>query len=185
LQAPAPGVVIAPIGIDQSGSVFGWAGNQLGVWGLDGSLTSLLPDPGVGLRRSGFFGYPTAQRNDLGQVVAITAVGGIVLYDPGTSTWTDITPSIENLDGGIFSTIQDFNNRGQFVGLVTPPRRPGWYGYVVSPVPEPSSLALAMIGIGGVGGLSLLRIRFGKARRAPAATGGADTARSPRGQAGA
>lgn len=153
LQAPSPGDEIVPIGIDQSGLVFGWAGRRLALWGLDGSTTSLLPDPGVSLRRQGFYGYPTVQRNDRGQVVAITGTGGIVLYDPAALTWSDITSSIGGLDGGTFSTIQGFNNRGQFVGLATPPGISGWYAYVAGPqqtaVPEPSSAVLLALGLTG------------------------------------
>jgi hypothetical protein len=162
LQAPAPGEEIVPIGIDQGGTVFGWAGERLALWGLDGSLTSLLPDPGVTLRREGFFGYPTAQRNDRGQVVAVTQAQGVVLFDPDTSAWTDITSSISGLGTGTFSTIQGFNNQGQFVGLAHPPGRSGVYAYVATPqqtaVPEPATCALLASGLLPLAGLVARRL---------------------------
>ena len=79
----------------------------------------------------------------------MTTGGGVELYDPTTNAWTDITPSIAGLGTGTFSTIQGFNDTGQFVGLVQPPQGGGVFGYVVSPVPEPSSLLLAIVACGG------------------------------------
>ncbi len=133
LQSPEPGDELMPIGIDQRGSVFGWAGARLAIWNLDGRLLSVLPDPPTPIRPFGFGAFPTVQRNNLGQVVAITSAG-IALYDPQSGVWTDITSSIAGLDSGSFHTIQGFNDRGEFVGLATPPLHPtGVFAYVVSP----------------------------------------------------
>ena len=147
LHEQTPGEEIRPIDIDGVGTVFGWAGAQLALWGPNGALLSVLPDPGTTLSEFGYGGYPTAQRNNLGQVVALTVAGGVLLYDPVSNSWTDITPSIDGLGTGTFSTIQGFNDLGQFVGLVRPPQGGGVFGYVVSPVPEPSSLAICGIAL--------------------------------------
>lgn len=158
LEPTTPGVEIEPIDIDLIGSVFGWAGDRLALWGSDGSLESILPDFEPGLRRSGFFGYPTVQRNNLGQVVAVTDLGGVAMYDPGSSIWTDLTPSISGLGSGTIDTIQGYNDLGQFVGLARPSANAGGvFAYQVSAVPEPSSLALSAIGIGCCGLWALRR----------------------------
>ena len=85
------------------------------------------------------------QRNNLGQVVAVTLAGGVLFYDPVSTAWTDLTPSINGLGTGTFSTIQGFNDLGQFVGLVRPPQGGGVFGYVVSPVPEPATVTLCLM----------------------------------------
>jgi hypothetical protein len=99
------------------------------------------------LSESAYGGYPSVQRNYLGQIVGVTVAGGVQLYDPVANAWSDVTPSINGLGTGTFSTIQGFNDVGQFVGLVRPPQGGGVFGYVVSPVPEPSSLAICMAGL--------------------------------------
>ena len=110
-----------------------------------GVLESILPDPGtLYYQGAGLLGYPTIQRNNLGQIVARTKTGGVLFYDPLTNAWTDITSTIDGLGTGTISTIQGFNDEGQFVGLVRPPAGGGSFGYVVSPVPEPSSVALLL-----------------------------------------
>jgi hypothetical protein len=129
LQPQTSGDVIEVLGIDNNGVVFGWTGGRLALWNPDGSLKSILPDPPSPLLGRGPFGARTAQRNELGQVVAITAAG-VALYDPALAVWTPII----GRDAGDFFTIQDFNDRGQFVGTVTPPlNHGGWFGYVATP----------------------------------------------------
>jgi hypothetical protein len=150
LETPSPGAKISPIDIEENGAVLGWIDDQqLGIWQADGSFALLLPDSGIALLRSGGFGSPTSQQNNLGEVVAITEVGGVLLFDPVLNAWTEITPSIAGLGGGTFSSIQAFNDWGQFVGLAYPPQNPsGSFGYVVSRVPEPAayaSLSLALL----------------------------------------
>jgi len=142
LVAPTPGDEIRPMDIDEAGTVFGWAGDHLALWSSDGALLSVLPDPGTTLDDTGYNGFPTVQRNNLGQVVGVTLDGGALLYDPVANAWTDITPTIAGLSTGTFSTIQGFNDAGQFVGLARPPQGGGVYGYVVSVVPEPASLTI-------------------------------------------
>ncbi len=145
LEVLLPGDEIRPIDIDEAGVVLGWAGSQLALWGPTGALQSALPLPAELLNQSGAFGYPSVQRNNLGQIVGVTVAGGVQLYDPVTNAWSDITPSISGLGTGTFSTIQGFNDRGQFVGLVRPPAGGGVYGYVVSPVPEPATSVLLIL----------------------------------------
>ncbi len=140
--------VIRPIDIDNAGTVLGWTGSDLALWGPSGALLSVLPTPTAGLLEYGYGGYASVQRNSLGQIVAITAAQGIVLYDPTSDAWTDITPSINGLPAGsTFDSLQGFNDRGQFVGLVRPPGLGGTFGYVVTPVPEPSAWMLCGIGL--------------------------------------
>lgn len=137
------GEEIRPIDIDNAGTVLGWSGSTLALWNSDGSFRSVLPVPPTALDDVGSFApYPTVQRNNLGQIVGVTTGGGVELYDPLTDAWTDITPSITGLGPGTFNTIEGFNDAGQFVGLVRPPQGGGAFGYVVSPVPEPSSAML-------------------------------------------
>jgi hypothetical protein len=147
LASAAPGEEIRPIDIDEVGTVFGWSGTHLALWGVDGALQSVLPEPAVTLDDFGYNGFPTVQRNSLGQVVGVTVDGGVLFYDPLANNWTDVTPMIASLGAGTFSTIQGFNDSGQFVGLARPPQGGGIFGYVVSPVPEPSSLAAWGVGL--------------------------------------
>jgi hypothetical protein len=147
LQPPTPVDEIDPIAIDAAGSILGWAGDHLAIWGLDGAVKSVLPDPGTTLKHIGGFGYSSVAWNGLGQIVGVTTASGIEFYDPVTNAWTDITGSINGLGIGTFSSIQGFNDQGQFVGLVRPPVGGGVFGYVVSPVPEPSSPAIGMCGL--------------------------------------
>jgi hypothetical protein len=152
LAAHAAGEEIRPIDIDNAGTVLGWSGSTLALWNADGSLRSVLPAPPSALDDVGSFApYPTVQRNNLGQIVGLTISGGVERYDPITDAWTDITPSIAGLSTGAFSTIQGFNDVGQFVGLVRPPQGGGVFGYVVSPVPEPSTAVLSVIGLAMIG----------------------------------
>ena len=147
LEELTPGEEIRPIDIDESGTVFGWAGGQLALWGSDGALQSILPAPPTTLDDFGYNGFPAVQRNNLGEVVGVTLAGGVLFYDPIPNAWTDVTPSINGLGTGTFSTIQGFNDLGQFVGLVRPPQGGGVFGYVVSPVPEPTTLAILGTGL--------------------------------------
>ena len=102
-----------------------------------------------------FAGYPSAQRNDLGQIVAVSLDRGLLFYDPVANAWTDITSSIDGWVAGTrFTTVQGFNEQGQFVGLARPPQGGGDFGYVVSPIPEPGALSLLL-----AGALGLLRTR--------------------------
>jgi hypothetical protein len=158
LETIAPGAEIRPIDIDEVGTVFGWCGNQLALWGSNGALQLVLPDPATVLDDFGYNGFPTVQRNNLGQVVGVTVNGDVLFYDPISNAWTDITSSINGLGTGTFSTVQGFNDMGQFVGLARPPQGGGVFGYVVSSVPEPTSLAICGIGLAA---LLVARRRFG------------------------
>ena len=145
LQNPVPGEEIRPLNVDESGTVFGWVGSRLALWGLDGALQSFLPDPPEPLDTGIFASYARAQRNDLGQIVAVSLDRGLLFYDPISNAWTDITSSIDGWEPGTrFTTVQGFNDLGQFVGLARPPQGGGDFGYVVSPIPEPSSVALLL-----------------------------------------
>ena len=147
LQPPTPGDEIDPITIDATGTVLGWAGDHLALWDLDGAVEAVLPDPTTPLKHTGGFGYSSVARNGLGRIVGVTTASGVEFYDPVSNTWTDITGSINGLGIGTFSSIQGFNDLGQFVGLVRPPTGGGVFGYVVSPVPEPSSLAICGVAL--------------------------------------
>lgn len=154
LASPAAGGVIRPINTMDDGSVFGWVGKHLALWNPDGTLREMLPDYEGGIRLYGYGGYPSVQRNSLGQIVAITDARGIARYDPLTGTWSDVSSTIIGLGTGIFDSIQGFNDLGQFVGLVRPPSSGGGgtFGYVVTAVPEPGALALLLgVGVSGMG----------------------------------
>lgn len=110
-------------------------------------MQTILPLPGEPLNQSGYGDYPSVQRNNLGQIVGMTVGGGVQLYNPTLNAWSDITTSINGLGTGAFNTIQGFNDLGQFVGLVRPPQGGGVFGYVVSPIPEPSLLAICGVGL--------------------------------------
>ena len=158
LNPQTAGDNISPININSDGSVFGWEGDRLGIWGADGSLSSILPTFAGGINLNGYGGYSSVRRNNLGQVVAVTNAGGVALYNPTLGSWSDITSTISGLGTGTFSTIQDFNDVGQFVGLVRPPGGGGVFGYVVSTVPEPGAIALLSTGALS-GGMIWLRRR--------------------------
>lgn len=121
--------------------MFGWAGNQLALWGTDEEVQSILPLPADPLSQSGYGGYPTVQRNNLGQAVGVTIAGDVQLYDPDANAWTGLTAAIVGLGTGTFGKIQGFNDHGQFIGLVRPPAGGGVLGYVASSILEPTSLA--------------------------------------------
>ncbi len=149
LAQRSPTEPIRPIEIDDAGTVLGWAGHDLALWDSTGALLSVLPAPAAGLLEFGYGGEPSVQRDNAGKIVAITqSKDGILLYDPTSNTWTDVTPSIGGLPAGsTFDSIQGFNDRGAFVGLVAPPGLLGTYGFVVTPVPEPTTLALCGFGL--------------------------------------
>lgn len=94
LAAAAPGEEIRPIDVDETGTVFGWTGAHLALWGASGAIQSVLPDPATTLDDVGYNGFPTVQRNKLGQVVGVTVDGAVLLYDPLANSWTDVTPTI-------------------------------------------------------------------------------------------
>ncbi|HEX3601558.1 MAG TPA: PEP-CTERM sorting domain-containing protein [Lacipirellulaceae bacterium] len=154
LAQRSPTEPIRPIEIDDAGTVLGWTGHDLALWSSTGALLSVLPAPAAGLLEFGYGGGPSVQRNSAGEIVAITQLkDGILLYDPTSNTWTDVTPSIGGLPAGSrFDSIQGFNDHGEFVGLVAPPGLLGTYGFVASPVPEPGTCMLSVIGLAAVGG---------------------------------
>ncbi len=149
LEQRSPTEPIRPIEIDDAGTVLGWAGHDLALWDSTGALLSVLPAPAAGLLEFGYGGEPSVQRNSAGQIVAISRLkDGILLYDPTSNTWADVTPSIGGLPAGSrFDSIQGFNDLGAFVGLVAPPGLLGTYGFVASPVPEPATWALCSFGL--------------------------------------
>ena len=152
LQSSTPGDEIRPINFNADGSIFGWEGEDLAIWNEDGTLRSTLPTFAGGLLQSGYGGYSSVQRNNLGQIIAITSAKGIALYDPLTGMWSDVSASIAGLGTGTFDSIEGYNDLGQFVGLVRPPAGGGTFGFVATAVPEPGSLALLLgVGISGVG----------------------------------
>lgn len=149
LQNPTPGEELRPINTDETGTVFGWVGNRLALWGLDGAFQTFLPDPAEPLAASSTFSTPKVQRNNLGQVVAVSLDRGLLFYDPITNAWTDITPSIYGLDAGtLFGTVQGFNDQGQFIGLARPPQGGGSFAYVISPIPEPRTIGSVVVNDG-------------------------------------
>jgi hypothetical protein len=154
LEQRSPTEPIRPIEIDDSGTVLGWTGHDLALWGSTGALLSVLPAPAAGLLEFGYGGEPSVQRDSAGNIVAITrSKDGILLYDPKSNIWTDVTPLISGLPAGsTFDSIQGFNDHGEFVGLVAPPGLGGTYGFVASPVPEPATFMLSVIGLAAVGG---------------------------------
>ncbi len=149
LEQRSPTEPIRPIEIDDAGTVLGWAGHDLALWSSTGAFLSVLPTPAAGLLEVGYGGEPSVQRDGAGKIVAITRLkDGILVYDPVSNTWTDVTPSIGGLPAGSrFDSIQGFNDHGAFVGLVAPPGLLGTYGFVASTVPEPSTWALCGVGL--------------------------------------
>ena len=151
---PRPQNRFVPIEIDDSGTVLGWTGHDLALWGSTGALLSVLPAPAAGLLEFGYGGEPSVQRDSAGNIVAITrSKDGICSTIPIWAAWTDITASINGLPAGsTFDSIQGFNDHGEFVGLVAPPGLGRTYGFVASPVPEPATFMLSVIGLAAVGG---------------------------------
>lgn len=166
LQPRVSGDALEVLSMSEDGSALGWSGNRLVTWNPDGTIRSVLPDPspGIRLRRNGAFGYGSAYRNNLGEVVAVTTAGGAAIYSPATSSWRNITREIAGRGTGRIQNVQGFNDHQQFVGLATPPLGGlgGVRGYVVSPTPLPPTVLGA-----GVGALALLAAR--RLRRGPAA----------------
>lgn len=163
LQQPLPDQVIRPLSIDELGTVFGWAGDNLALWDSDGVFLGLLPSPIEALDAE-IHGSPRALRNNLGQVVAVTLSHELLLYDPSLQSWSKLSASIEDLPLGTeFNTITGLNDLGQFVGLARPPLGGGSFGYLVSPVtvPEPATLALLAVGCLAVALFTVCRRRTG------------------------
>lgn len=106
-------------------------------WNLDGSFNRILGPEGD---------VPYAIFNDLGQAVGLNFANQPMYFD--STSWKSIV--FDDLQGGEFFSIFDFNNRGEFVGgmLEVPNSRPGyWTGFYASVVPEPSSGCLMAVAI--------------------------------------
>lgn len=156
--------VAAPAGYDRttirqvtgSGLVFGRAyladgsGSRYGFWNADGSFRSFFDAP------AGTF---NVQINNFGQAIGLNA--GRPLFFDGAS-WSE--REVLGLNGYTLAGINDFNDRGQFVGLAFNPQQSFLWGYVATPqqpaIPEPSSAVLLALGlIGPLGGAVLRRQR--------------------------
>lgn len=119
------------------------ASYRYGRWAADGSFI-------------GFFDVPTGMRsvrvNDRGEAIGLVA-GQVQFFDG--ADWSPAT--IHGLDGYSIFAISDFNNRGEFVGLVENSQKFLW-GYVAT-VPEASTWASML------GGLVLLCAATQRRRR--------------------
>lgn len=101
-------------------------------WKPDGSFDRILGPEGD---------VPYAIFNDLGHAVGLTFDRQPMYFD--ATAWKNML--FDDLQGGQFSEIFDFNNQGDFVGGMfnVPNSRPGyWTGFYASIVPEPSSAGL-------------------------------------------
>ena len=153
---------IRPLSIDELGTVFGWAGESLALWDVNGVLLGMLPSP-IETLDAGIHGSPRALRNNLGQVVAVTLSGELLLYDPILQSWSKLSVSIADLSPGtLFNSITGFNDLGQLVGLARPPQGGGSFGYVLSPVlvPEPATFSLLAAGCLAIALTSTCRYRM-------------------------
>src|SRR5262249_9540525 len=102
--------------------------------------------------------------NDLGQAMGVVD-GHLMFYDG--SSWTE--RHVLGLDGYTLASISDFNDRGEFVGLVESPAGGFSWGFVARPVPEPGSLLRAAVGL--IPAAVLARRKSARpARRCPAST---------------
>ena len=127
---------------------------RLGSWGADGSFRGYFDLP-AGMSVFG------VQFNDLGQATGVVD-GHLMFYDG--SSWTE--RDVLGLDGYTLASISDFNDRGEFVGLVESPSGRFEWGFVARPVPEPGSLLLAAVGLIPLAALAR-RKSAGPARRCP------------------
>lgn len=131
-----------------------FAVQSLAAWNLDGTFRGFIPLPS-------FLSPNAIHFNDLGQAIGLNTTDHRPVFYDGSS-WVE--GDVAGLGNYTLADIEDFNDRGDFVGLAY--NSTGFeYGYVASAVPsavpEPSSLAL--LACGGLGVLVAAR----RSRRHP------------------
>jgi hypothetical protein len=127
---------------DASGTVL-----SLASWNLDGTFRGLIGVPAnVPLFNVHF--------NDLGQAIGLTSDDQLMYFD-GTNWSSRI---VAGLGDYTLAAIDDFNDRGDFVGLAA--NGNGFeFGFVATAVPEPTSLALLGSGLIAVGAFTMRQRR--------------------------
>ncbi len=118
--------------------------SRMGFWNADGSFRGFVDTPD---------GISDVRFNDLGQAIGLGNNGQALLYDG--SSWSGLT--IQGLGGYSLAEIDDFNDRGQFVGLANSPDGSWSWGFVATAVPEPSAFVLLASGVIVVGAFARRR----------------------------
>lgn len=143
--------------INDSGQMAGFASSYAVVW-KDGVLSTLGT-------LAGYQTYLVGGINIQGQVVGEAFVGN----NTHALSWTngqaidlnDLLPSQVAKEGWVLNTATGINRAGQIIGLATNALTGVSQGYVLSPVPEPSTWALMALGCAGVGLTSRRRAKNG------------------------
>lgn len=118
---------------------------RYGIWNSDGTFNRYF-----GIDDGTF--QTDARFNDLGQAISLYE-GGVWQFD-GTQ-WNEL--QIDGLGDYNILVVNDFNNRGDFVGLASRSGSGFAWGFVANAVPEPSSGSL--LGLMLLGGIALRRRR--------------------------
>jgi len=140
--------------INDRGQVVGFTGDRYGIPGSaflwDGGVTTLLGDPLIGSHALAL--------NEYGQIVGSTVVNGgtgetrATLWQGADRLDLNTLIDPEHLEGGWYlSSANDINESGWIVGTARQAGTGATCAFLLTPVPEPATAALLLLGIVSVG----------------------------------